>query len=1006
MDFSKHIIIRRVNYFSNKGPTSCVVKDFPDPYQVCIIHTKQNIIPLISKIVCFILQLPNPVNGIGKLTKKKEFFYQGVPITTKHFSSSACEGGADHHNHLPSFSPLMQIGRFLAVAVAAFGIAACGGGGSGGTADNTASAPQTLSMSVSGFSPSSGAVGTVITVSGVGLDAVVAAKVGNAEAAVQVDSAVQVRVTVPMVAQAGRIEVSGRGRVALSATDFSVSGIPVVNLITPKSVPPGGRLNVSGVNLNLVQQARLNTSQLSIVDQSPTALTLDVPGGATGGFLTLVDSTGVARPSAQQITIVQPLAITSFTPATILRGQILTVTGSGLDRVQTVQFGGNASAAVASHGGSTSLTVVVPGAASSGAITLFGDANDNVVSANSLAVADQITADTSVLYRVAAGEPVRIVGAGLTEVSGVTVAGSAAVITSQTDTDLTFTVPAGVNCGMITLLSPTQTAVIAGSVIVGNGCTLRAAGIEFAQVLSQAATDSYQRLVPAKETLVRVYVVAETSGVVAPSVFLNGFNGGTSLGTLTMTGPVTLPVLAIGQAVPASLRYQEAQSFNVDLPANWVDAGMHVEIKIDSEELQGSPLTLAATPAIGKGTGVDLVLVPLVSGANVPRMPALTDVLDELTRLLPVPREKINVTMRAPHTLTSVTDGVDTSAEWSLALAELEQLRRSEAPGRQYYGMVRSMDSSGTVGMGYINTIGSFSPKLSALGWDASRSWRRTMSHELGHNYSRAHAPCGSVATWDPKYPYPGGALSATPLFDSLADDILSPAEQTDIMGYCSGVWFSDYNFRGVQSFLEARQPSAPSVSVAADGGEVLMVAGTIGVDGVRLRPLRRARGAAEISGPGDHSLRLRTTAGAVLEASFEAVDVDHAEPPEQHFFVRVPAPAGTMTAVEVRRRGVAIPLRMTSQLPSQGGVIAAAVKGASAVDWREVGGGALELSWNTAVSRYLSITHVLGATRTVLALDLSDGTARLDVSALPQGGEFEFSLSDGLDTQLIIVRR
>ncbi len=943
------------------------------------------IVSFICKIGCFLFP-----------PEKKEIFYQGAP------TSERVHGAG--RNFLSS-SLLRQTVRLAALAVAALGIAACGGGSSGGAAGNTASTPQALSMTVTGFSPATGAVGTVITVSGVGLDAVTAAKVGNAAADVVVDSAVQVRVTVPTDAQAGRIEVSGSGRVALSATDFLVSGIPVVHTVTPNRIPPGGRLNVSGVNLNLVREARLNTAQLTVVTRSATALTLDLPSGATSGFLTLVDNAGVARQSAQQITVVTPLAIASFSPTTVLRGQVLTVTGSGLERVQTVQFGGNASAAVASHSGSTSLTVVVPSAASSGAITLFGDANDSVTSVNSLAVAEQITANASTLYQVAAGMPVTIVGTGLAAVSGVSVAGSTAIITSQTDTQLVFTVPAGVSCGVITLLSPTQAAVVAGTVSVGSGCTLRVATVEFVQVLSQATIDSYQRLVPFKETWVRAYVVAGTSGFVAPGVLLTGFNNGTLLGTLTMSGPTTLPVLAAGQALPDSLRYQEAQSFNASLPASWVSPGLHVEVAIEGEQPDSSPLTLRATPTVGKSTRIEAVLVPLVSGANVPRMPALAEVWDELTRRLPVPRENISLTLRAPYTLTSVTDGVDTSAEWSRALAELEQLRRSEAPGKQYYGLVRAMSGSGTVGIGYLNSLGSSSPNMSALGWDASHSWHRTMSHEFGHNYSRAHAPCGGVASSDPNYPYPGGALSATPLFDSLADDVLAPTGQTDIMGYCGGSWFSDYNFRGVQSFLEARPQGAVPASLAADGGEVLMVSGTIGVAGVQLHPLRRARGAAEASPRGEHRLRLRTTAGAVLEVSFEAVDVDHADPPEQHFFARVPAMAGTMAAVEVSRRGIALPLHVPVPLPPQAGVIATAAKGEAAVDWREVD-GSLELSWNAAAFPYLSVTHALGAARTVLALDLSGGTARLDVSSLPRSGEFELSLSDGLDTQLIIVQR
>jgi hypothetical protein len=43
-----------------------------------------------------------------------------------------------------------------------------------------------------------------------------------------------------------------------------------------------------------------------------------------------------------------------------------------------------------------------------------------------------------------------------------------------------------------------------------------------------------------------------------------------------------------------------------------------------------------------------------------------------------------------------------------------------------------------------------------------------------------------------------------------LNDTVISPSGLSDVMGYCGGAWFSDYNLREVQRFLEARpQPAA-----------------------------------------------------------------------------------------------------------------------------------------------------------------------------------------------------
>ncbi|HXF45688.1 MAG TPA: IPT/TIG domain-containing protein, partial [Burkholderiaceae bacterium] len=617
--------------------------------------------------------------------------------------------------------------------------------------------------------------------------------------------------------------------------------------IAPTSITPPARVTATGTNLDLVQEARLGSTVLAIAGQSATSLALDVPVGAASGFLTLVARDGVARPTAHLITIAGSIAVSSFSPTTVARGATLTIDGANLNRATGVEFTGGASATIAARSGSTSMSVVVPATAASGPFVVIGDAGERVASGTGLTVVAPIVVDANATYRVAAGAPVTISGSGLMSVTAVTVGSSAATIASQSDAQLVFNVPAGMNCGPITLLADTQPAVPAGNVIVGAGCTLRVAGIEFAQVLSQTSADPYQRLVPGKETLVRAYVVAETSGNAAPTVRLTATAGGTTLGTLPMRGPATVPQLASGSPLPASLRYDETRTYNATLPTAWVIAGLQVRIDVDPESRYGNPLTVNAQPNVGTPTTIDFVLVPLVSGNNAPTLPDPALALDELVRRFPVPRERISVSVRAPYTLTSSTDGVDTSAEWADALRELELLRRAEAPGKHYYGMVRPMVSAGTAGIGYVNRVGSAAPNLSSLGWDATRNWRRTMTHELGHNFSREHAPCGNVSSYDPAYPYAGGALSDTPLFESLLDDIQSPANQYDVMGYCSGAWFSDYNLREVQRFLEARpQPALAQEGAAA--AEVIHVSGRIGAGGVRFDPIRRARGAAPVA--------------------------------------------------------------------------------------------------------------------------------------------------------------
>ncbi|MGB2817248.1 MAG: IPT/TIG domain-containing protein [Burkholderiaceae bacterium] len=887
-------------------------------------------------------------------------------------------------------------------------VAACGGGGGGGgAATATSVAPATVTpLTITTFTPTTGAAGSTITVAGAGFTGLQSATLGSVAAPFTVVSDAQLQLVVPPGAQTGRIELTAPGRSVLSSTDFTVSTVPQLTSLSPASVLPGARVTLNGSNLDRVTQVRVNTVVLPIVTQAPALMTVDVPATATSGTVTLIDAGGTARPQSQQLTVVAPMTLTSFSPTSVVTGQALTLNGTNLDRATAVVFSGGATAPVATRTGTTRFTVTVPDAASSGALQVQGNAGDTVTSGAPLAVVPAIRVDATAVYRVAgAGANVSMTGSGLTEVSAVTVRGVAAAVVSKTATQLVFTVPSGFACGAISLQSASQPAVAGGSVIVGAGCSASLAGIEFGQVLSQATTEPRQRLVPGKETWVRVYVVSDQTGLAAPTVRLTGYRGTAILGTLDMIGPATLPTTA-GGAITDAIRYSEAQSFNAQLPAAWVTNGLSVRIEVDPEQRFGLMTTQDATPSVGTPTRIEIVLVPVVSGSFVPSVPTNAAVLDELTRRFPIPRDRIVVTTRASYVLAGVTngvgdaDGTTSSNDWSSALSELRQLRDSENPSnpyRYYFGFIRR-SAGGIAGIGYV-------PGRAALGWDSSTGWMRTMSHELGHNLGRPHAPCGGASGADTSWPpeYAGGILGPQPLVDSVPDplDVLSPVSQTDIMGYCNGTWFSDYNYRLMQTHLESQPQAALALTQAASASsDMLLIAGSIGLDGVTLRPVKALRGSPERTS-GDYTLRLLTRDGRTIEHAFEADLVDHAMPPERHFALAVLNP-GPLERIEVRRGDTMVP---------PAAVLATAQRVRSvgsepiSVDWSE-SSGQLSVRWNAAGAEFASVTHVLEGQRTVLAMHRRGGSLVADTAGLPAGGTFEFSLSDGLNAQLLTVRR
>jgi hypothetical protein len=153
--------------------------------------------------------------------------------------------------------------------------------------------------------------------------------------------------------------------------------------------------------------------------------------------------------------------------------------------------------------------------------------------------------------------------------------------------------------------------------------------------------------------------------------------------------------------------------------------------------------------------------------------------------------------------------------------------------------------------------------------------------------------------------------------------------------------------------------------------------------------------------GTGDYILRLVTRDGRTIDHPFDADLVDHAMPPERHFAVAVLNP-GPLERIEVWRGGARVAptgaLATVQRVrPGLGEPIT--------VDWSE-SGGRVTMRWNTAAASHVSVTHVLNGERTVLALQRHGGSIEVETAALPPGGTFEFSLSDGLNARLVTVQR
>jgi len=530
--------------------------------------------------------------------------------------------------------------------------------------------------------------------------------------------------------------------------------------------------------------------------------------------------------------------------------------------------------------------------------------------------------------------------------------------------------------------------------------TSKVATIQIAQSELFNSDDAALVLVASKPALLKVNAVATTAGAAKPTVRLHidNVNGGTSSDVL-----LTAPTSALPTAVPDVPSF--ADSYTAIIPADVVKSGLRLSVQLDSAA------ATVLTPKVGGGVPMKFVPISINIAGTAGQRP--TDISPHLQSLFPVSSV---VTQQHPtYTSTKVTTFPADENAWSDAygkiLGELADLHSLEGAGSQdhYFGFIPKR-TWGLAGLGYIG--GS-----SAVGFDmpsAPTSVRDVAAHELGHNFSLQHAACGGAGNPDPNYPYPDADLSkpGRVVWPYLADEKSfydpRPTDRHDIMSYCGGQVFSDYNYTVMQNWLYPGNKtlkasvqsvaSAPSTQVG-EPREVLLVSGEIGASGATLNPVKSFVGRADSAASGAYVLRVVTAAGAA-DYPFTPLQLDH-DAKTQHFGLAIPN-TGTVQSITVLHQGKTLVQRAAG---SERATVQSAHE-AVPLQVKEAA-GQVTVTWDARSSAYATVTWV-GPTgqRVTLAQDLHGGSAQLATGELPAGGSFEVILSDGLNATRQSVRR
>jgi len=252
-------------------------------------------------------------------------------------------------------------------------------GGSGSSLSSFSVTTSVPAPTIGSFSPSSGPVGTSVTINGTNFSGsgftTSAVTFNNVSASFTVNSSTKITATVPSGATDGKIRVTTRGGTATSSNSFDVTSppAPTITSFSPSSGPVGTSVTINGTNFVNVSKVTFSNVSASFTVNSPTKITTTVPSGATDGRIRVTTPGGTAMSSKSfDVTTPPKPTISSFSPTSGPVGTSVTIngtnfTGSGFTTT-SVKFN-NVSASFAVNS-STKITATVPSGATTGRITV------------------------------------------------------------------------------------------------------------------------------------------------------------------------------------------------------------------------------------------------------------------------------------------------------------------------------------------------------------------------------------------------------------------------------------------------------------------------------------------------------------------------------------------------------------------------------------------------------------------------------------------------------------
>ena len=461
------------------------------------------------------------------------------------------------------------------------------------TATSTSSFTVPATPAIASFSPGSGPIGQVVTLTGTHFSATASAntiKFNGTAATATSSTATQIVVPVPSGASSGPITVVVGGVTGTSATSFTVLPTPTIVSVSPASGPVGQVVTLTGTNFSTTASAntvKFNGTAATPTTSTATQIVVPVPSGAPSGVIT-VSVGGATATSATSFSVTAAPSIASFSPISGPVGQVITLTGTNFSSTASanrVNFGGTT--AVPNSSTSTQIVVPVPTGAATGPITVTV-AGLTGSSATPFTVTPPPTITSFSPSTGPVSLSVTIAGTNFSSTSSANTVkfnGTTASPTSATSTQIVVPVPRAATTGPITVAVGTAVASSAASFTVTPAPTITSFGpgagpvsipvtIIGTNFSTNAATNVVKfngiQAIPTSATSTQIVVPVPTGATMGTITVALGTAIATSASSFTVTAAPTLTSFSPGTGSVGTTVTLVGTNFSTTAAANAV----------------------------------------------------------------------------------------------------------------------------------------------------------------------------------------------------------------------------------------------------------------------------------------------------------------------------------------------------------------------------------------------------------------------------------------------------